>query len=245
MEIRNGLTLFMCLACLLVSARGDYAASVVEAAPFSLNPGQRCESRAQAEQVIRINLEFIREQTEAATLSGDQIVVFPELFLLGLYHVDRNALRYFMETVPSVPAQPALVRDNTVGNASQSALTSGADFINACDSPDYSYTNNLILKTVSCIAANYSAIVVVGMGDMQGEEMFNTLIALDETGALVGRYHKMNLYITERHLFNPAPYNPQIFTSRKLGVRFAMMICFDIQFTEPQSTYLSAAKRGT
>jgi hypothetical protein len=86
-------------------------------------------------------------------------------------------------------------------------------------------------------------LIAVDMGDVQyctkwdydcpkdRRYQFNTLVVFDKDGSILSKYHKTNLY------FEPefdVPINQMPVAFEKYGVKFGMMICFDIMFAKPQ-----------
>lgn len=64
-------------------------------------------------------------------------------------------------------------------------------------------------------------------------KQYSALVAFSSTGALLARYRKTNLYF-EPH-FDPPEDQPitSAWFDTPFGVRFGMMICFDIMFYTP------------
>merc|ERR1712232_16968 len=105
-----------------------------------------------------------------------------------------------------------------------------------------------ILTRISCLAIQYNIIIVLDMGDIQpcdksldsncpsdGRYQYNTQVAFDETGRLLAKYHKTHLFYEPQ--FNSAkPSDPTTFES-SFGVKFGMMICFDMMFGHPSEDY--------
>eukprot|EP00011_Vannellida_sp_DIVA3-517-6-12_P010529 CAMPEP_0114621340 /NCGR_PEP_ID=MMETSP0168-20121206/9180_1 /TAXON_ID=95228 ORGANISM="Vannella sp., Strain DIVA3 517/6/12" /NCGR_SAMPLE_ID=MMETSP0168 /ASSEMBLY_ACC=CAM_ASM_000044 /LENGTH=650 /DNA_ID=CAMNT_0001832539 /DNA_START=128 /DNA_END=2077 /DNA_ORIENTATION=- len=113
-----------------------------------------------------------------------------------------------------------------------------------------SFVRQPVLRRVSCMAKTYSIVIVLDMGDLQpcapgdtscpsdGRYQYNTQVAFDETGALLGKYHKTHLYY-EPQFNSGMPTVPVTFTT-SFDVTFAMMICFDMMFAHPTLDYITS-----
>lgn len=86
------------------------------------------------------------------------------------------------------------------------------------------------------------------MGDLQpcltndthcptdGHYQFNTQVAFSESGQLLAKYHKSHLFYEPQF---DQPLTPDIaYFDTSFGVRFGMMICFDLMFESPQKELL-------
>lgn len=65
---------------------------------------------------------------------------------------------------------------------------------------------------------------------------FNTLVVFGADGAILSKYHKTNLYF-EPEFDVPVAQYPAVF--ELFGVKFGMIICFDIMFAKPQLELLN------
>lgn len=96
---------------------------------------------------------------------------------------------------------------------------------------------------LSCLALKYQLNIAVDMGDLQPcsrwdydcpkdrRYQFNTAVVFGTDGAIVAKYHKTNLY------FEPefdVPINQHPIEFELFGVKFGVLICFDIMFAKPQ-----------
>lgn len=71
-------------------------------------------------------------------------------------------------------------------------------------------------------------------------EQYNTQVAFSETGQLLAKYHKSHLF-EESNIFNQ-PTTPDVeYFDTSFGVRFGMMICFDMMFAHPQLDLLQVS----
>lgn len=129
--------------------------------------------------------------------------------------------------------------------------------VNPCAQPN-EFKSNSILSKLSCAAKNNAIYVVATMTDVQnctqrarcpdGFKVYNTQVAFNKNGTLVGRYHKYNLYAEEVKFFDVPPLEHSYFDTEfgRMGnvvtnvfctvtVRcFAgMFICYDMVFKSP------------
>lgn len=96
---------------------------------------------------------------------------------------------------------------------------------------------------MSCLAKKYGIVLAVDMGDLQyctswdkdcpadRRFQFNTLVVFGTDGAILSKYHKTNLYF-EPEFDVPVAQYPAVF--ELFGVKFGMIICFDVMFAKPQ-----------
>lgn len=191
-----------------------YTAAVVEHAPYSIAP-LPVPSADEAWAVMSRNLDAYEAHLEAAVAQGAQVVVFPEDGLFGDSHCTREEIAPYLEWVP-----PAGTRADAGGGR--------------------------VLARVAGMAEKHGVLVVLDMGDAQpcaaagercppGGNYFNTQVAVNETGFVVGRYWKSHLYY-EPQYSQPAAPDPVVFES-SFGVRFGMLVCFDLSYAGPGATY--------
>lgn len=131
------------------------------------------------------------------------------------------------------------------------------EIINPCLDPGAA-ASTPALHALSCIARKHNITLVFDMGDrvpcsefpadprvrcsrcpLEGFFRFNTQVALSERGALLAKYHKTHPYeptpnatcIGDGHQ-QPGLSDPRFFDT-SFGVRFGMMLCYDIWFYTP------------
>ena len=179
-------------------------------------------------QFVRKNLKAFAIAAEAARDEGAEIIVFPEeglhvpVKIKGENCTLREGTKLLMEDVPHP-------RDSD-------------EPIVPCGNKDFD--DREIVQTLSCIAKSNSIYLVADMGDIKncadkndtncpddGVYMYNTQVAFDRKGALVGRYHKYHLY-GEYHYNVPDEVDLSYFDT-DFGVRVGMYICFDRLFHDP------------
>jgi len=215
-----------------------YTAAVVEHAPYSV-PGQ--VSRTEAISVMNENLDKYEAHIEAAKSAGSQIIVFPEDGLYGDDKCTRKEILPYLEFIPDPASSSAPF---TPCNDASYTFPRSEIF-----PEEVMFNKQPILRRVSCLAQKYEIVVVLDMGDVQpcnkttdsncpsdGRYQFNTQVAFDEQGTLLAKYHKTHLFYEPQ--FNAAsPSDPQTFVT-SFGVKFGMMICFDMMFALPSESYV-------
>ncbi|KAG8310396.1 hypothetical protein J6590_064980 [Homalodisca vitripennis] len=156
-----------------------------------------------ADEVLLNNAKVFVDYMRNASAQQVDIIVFPEGGLHG--HESRNK---FIE-VPSP-----------------------SDKIVPCD---HNATYHPALVLLSCSSRNLTMYVVVNLSEKfynssNGTEYYNTNVAFDRNGMVVGRYRKFNPY--GEPVNKPALPDHHYFET-DFGVRFGMFTCFDIEFLEP------------
>ena len=110
---------------------------------------------------------------------------------------------------------------------------------------DSSFNDRPILQRSSCLAQKYEIILVLNMGDIQpcnqscpsdGHFQYNTQVAFSETGQLLAKYHKSHLFFEPQ--FDQPSVPDVVFFDSSFGIRFGMLICFDLMFEYPQGSLL-------
>lgn len=174
---------------------------------------------------VRQNLAAYDEAAGRAKSEKAQIIVTAEEGLFGAQRVkghpemhDRDSLKYLAEDIP----------DPKTGK------------FNPCT--DSKFDKKPILKELSCIARKHKIYLVAVHADIKnctghescpkdGVWMYNTQIAFNREGLLIGRYHKYHLF-GEFHFNVPLEQEFSYFDT-DFGVRFGMYICFDRLFKNP------------
>ena len=172
--------LALLLVCVTLPVAQPYNAAVVEFTPSSLEEAPA--TRARATELMLKNLGKMSTLAGKASSSGVDIIVFPEYCLIGATPLtSRDSVLPFLEEVPSpysskITLNPCLQRE--------------------------AFANSSVLIQASCMARAHSIAVVFDMGSISyctssmsncppdGRNQYNTQVAMDSDGALVGRYRK-------------------------------------------------------
>ena len=125
-----------------------------------------------------------------------------------------------------------------------------------CDFIDDEAAASPALVALSCAARKHKIVVVYDTGDLvkcapsdpynaseycwqcppEGFMRFNTQVALGEGGQLLAKYHKTHRYLASTCIGDghqqPGGQDPRYFDT-SFGVRFGMMLCYDICFHTP------------
>ncbi|BFZ23469.1 hypothetical protein BsWGS_26508 [Bradybaena similaris] len=214
--------LLMAPFCQLIAADVTLTQTKFKAAVYEhrvINPRPPgVATRAEALRYMMRNVDIYKTQAVEAKTQGADILVFPEDGIYGI-NFTRESIYNYLEQIPE-PLAPAW---------------------SPCNDPDL-HQGTEILRELSCIARNNSLFLVANMGDKQpcniktdphcpkdGRYQFNTNVAFDPNGTLVARYHKYHLFFEKA--FN-TPSLEIVYFDTPFG-RFGLMICFDLQFSEP------------
>ncbi|KAJ6254760.1 biotinidase-related [Anaeramoeba flamelloides] len=214
---------------------GTYRASVLEYNTVHVAPSNLV-TKSEANTLMEKNIEEFKLYIEQSKLRGSQIMVFPEFSLTGFSGGwTREKLFPYLELLPEI--------------------TPGDYYCNPCLNRCGSFNldkDSRILKQLSCVARNYSMVLVVaGLNEYvpcsrdrdqgcpsDGKYQYNTAVAFDEQGYLIAKYHKTHLYVEELKLFDKVS-NPQpVYFKTSFGVTFGMIVCFDIMFPNPIVDYV-------
>eukprot|EP00658_Telonema_sp_P-2_P018138 TRINITY_DN17113_c0_g2_i3.p1 TRINITY_DN17113_c0_g2~~TRINITY_DN17113_c0_g2_i3.p1 ORF type:complete len:361 (+),score=97.96 TRINITY_DN17113_c0_g2_i3:98-1084(+) len=198
-----------------------YRAAAVEFAPERAPNASISISQARALQLR--NLERFVPFIAAAKANHSHIIVFPEYGITGdgttLEDADfsRDLATIFAEGIPSPDASTSL--------CGQTA-----------HSKDYPVT-----RALACMAQKFEIVLAANMLDVvpctvgragcsDGRHQYNTAVVFDQTGALAAKYYKKHLYGKESQALDPGPDNQTTVFESSFGVRFGILICFDLVF---------------
>ena len=199
-----------------------YRAAVVEYSPvYELH----AVNRSSAVAVMNANMDQYASYIHQAAQQGAQIILFPEDGLYGAYFTSRDMILPYLEPIPDVGSQP--------------------EPIVPCQWNQTQCDKSPILCRASCLARDSSITVVLNMGEVRWCEkdnesdcptdhrfQYNTLVAFSSQGELVAKYHKSHLYYEPQF---DAPTTPDhVWFESDFGVRFGLVICFDLMFEQPQ-----------
>lgn len=90
------------------------------------------------------------------------------------------------------------------------------------------------VRRMSAFSAEHSTAVVAGFAEREGDRVYNSAVAIDETGDVRGVYRKTHLFFEEKLLFDPGNTGFRVF--ELAGMRVGVMICFDWVFPESART---------
>ena len=100
---------------------------------------------------------------------------------------------------------------------------------------EYNYQDTI--DVLANTAKNLNIHIVAGVLELVGERWYNSLLVIDNAGQFLTKYCKVNLF--------PLSYEEEIFapgaetvTVEIQGIKFGIMICFDIRFPELSRQYL-------
>lgn len=193
------------------------------------------------------NLANFERMMEAAAAKGAQIIVFSEGALGiadGKYKSGGKMVDDGGGVAGGVLAEPI---PEPIGSANP---------IVPCDFKGAAATAAPALVALSCAAKKYKIHVVYDTGDAvkcapkdpynsseycyqcppEGIMRFNTQVAIGDDGKLLAKYHKTHRYLASQCIGdgyqNPGGEDPRWFDT-SFGVRFGMMLCYDICFHTP------------
>ncbi|NIH83834.1 carbon-nitrogen hydrolase family protein [Amycolatopsis granulosa] len=126
--------------------------------------------------------------------------------------------------------------DRAAAGASADVLVTPELFVTGYDVGDLTGLAQLDLTArVADIAARHGVAIVAGLPSPGRDgRVRNDAVFVDDTGKLLARYSKAHLYGDLDSRFDPGGEPPAQVTYR--GVRFAVMICFDVEFPETVRT---------
>eukprot|EP01006_Ploeotia_vitrea_P060961 TRINITY_DN76943_c0_g1_i1.p1 TRINITY_DN76943_c0_g1~~TRINITY_DN76943_c0_g1_i1.p1 ORF type:complete len:551 (+),score=31.67 TRINITY_DN76943_c0_g1_i1:28-1653(+) len=219
------------LACLAVICRSSqstvqYRAAAVQHTPYV---------GTSYFETLHLNYNAYSNYAQEAKESGTQVIVFPEEGVGWKTATNREEVAHFCYPFPKV--------------------FNGKPLLIACNNASSSPTSSLGLYNQelrgSCIAQQHSIIMVINTCSRvpcnnatdphcpdDGHFFFNTDVVFDERGALVAQYHKSHLFANGNMLDQPYQPDPVWFDS-SFGVRFGVMICWDIGFVQPADYLLN------
>lgn len=204
-------------------APSSYRAAVVEFKPYTGRIHVTPVSKQVAQQNMMKNLQSFELFIKQAHVQGVQLIVFPEDGITGAAFVTRATRYPYLENIPVITQE---------------------DTINPC--LNQSFADRPVLKKLSCMAREYTMVLVANMGDVQdctsssdphcpsdGHYQFNTDVVLDSDGRLLAKYHKTHLFSGETITLD-FPQNIEVVTFKvSFGVTFGIFTCYDILFCDP------------
>lgn len=99
------------------------------------------------------------------------------------------------------------------------------------------YNNQETIGILSDTAKKLDIHIVAGILELEGDWCYNSIFIFDNLGKIVTKYRKVNLFPLsyEEEIF--APGEEKVTVTLK-GIKFGIMICFDLRFPELSRQYL-------
>lgn len=200
----------------------QFKASVVEIHPKSPKQGTNL-TRKQAVDLMLENIDIYKEKAQQAARSGNEIVVFPEYGLFGIFGYDKYARRTdiapFLEPIPDPQKK-----------------------WNPCKER-YPFAATEIQRELSCIAKNFGLYVVANVGEKvpckkrddsncpnDGQYQYNTNVVYSSNGTLVAKYRKKHLF---KESYYNSPAKTEVVTFRTPFGDFGLITSYDSLFKSP------------
>ncbi len=79
-------------------------------------------------------------------------------------------------------------------------------------------------------AATNNQIVISGLNEKEGSDLYNSAVIYDHQGSLHGTYRKLHLFNNEKQIFKPGNSGLPLFCVE--GIKIGLQICFDWAFPE-------------
>lgn len=174
-----------------------------------------------SQDTVRQTLTHYDALTKEAKADRAQIIVFPEALTW-----DDESRRQAKEEAQKIPAEGSL----------------------PCDGGDAAMEFQQV-QYISCMARKHSIVVVANVLDKVPCSdarcpkdkllIYNTAIALNETGHLVAVYHKRHDYLP----LDQPPLVPKSFET-SFGVKFGLIVCYDLTFLTPVDALIDQGIRN-
>lgn len=81
----------------------------------------------------------------------------------------------------------------------------------------------------TAVAAAHGGVIVGGLCERDGDDLYNTAVAIDETG-IIAHYRKLHLFASEKTCFTPGDRGLPV-VSTPFGT-LGLCICYDLRFVE-------------
>uniref|UniRef100_A0A7S4I841 CN hydrolase domain-containing protein n=1 Tax=Vannella robusta TaxID=1487602 RepID=A0A7S4I841_9EUKA len=230
-----------CLFVLFVGCYGStsesYTAAVVEFLPVNYEseviaameqeillrvPDEFAVSSSYVNAVKMLNLKRYEHFVKQAKEQEADIIVFPEDTTTGWpigFDNGRDGALPWLEQVPPMQSQPYLMNELQ--------FSSPAVFY----ASQFAYQNNItvVIDIGEVVWCNGTQTQSECTPD--GRWQFNTQLAFNPSGALIGKHRKLHLFLADTEIFNYPEESLDTFES--FGVEFGMLVCFDIWFSYP------------
>ncbi|NXX38208.1 VNN1 Pantetheinase, partial [Tricholaema leucomelas] len=219
------------LTILQALASNTFIAAVYEHAVILPDATDKPVSPEEALVLMNKNMDVLEEAVKEAAQQGAHIIVTPEDGIYG-WRFSRETIYPYLEDIPD----PAV------------------DWIPCTDPTRFAPAP--VQERLSCMARRNSIYVAANIGDKKlcnssdpscpsdGRYQYNTDVVFDPEGKLVARYHKYNLFMSEKKQFNN-PKEPEAVTFETPFGKFGIFTCFDILFHEPAVVLVSKLQVDT
>ncbi|NWW08651.1 VNN3 protein, partial [Oreocharis arfaki] len=206
------------LSALGTCALDTYVAAVYEHNVVLSEDTEEPVSPEEALMLMEKNIAILEAAIKEAARQGANIIVTPEDGIYG-WVFTRETIYPYLEDIPDPQVEWI-----------------------PCAHPGR-FAPSPMLERLSCLARNNSIYVVANMGDKKpcnssdprcpsdGRYQYNTNVVFDSEGKLVARYHKYNLFVTEKQ-FN-YPKDPGFVTFNTSFGYFGIFTCADILYHDP------------
>eukprot|EP01095_Lingulamoeba_sp_RSL-Kostka_P016082 TRINITY_DN769_c0_g1_i1.p1 TRINITY_DN769_c0_g1~~TRINITY_DN769_c0_g1_i1.p1 ORF type:complete len:556 (-),score=141.80 TRINITY_DN769_c0_g1_i1:107-1774(-) len=222
-------TLLLCvLGCVNTKSYNNdltYIASTVEYTPLSVLVGPNVTKEI-ANDFMQLNIDNMEKAIQFVKKSNAQVIVWPEYGLTSNPFTTRASIFPYIEYIPD-PTEGIYI---------------------PCNNTDFD--DRKVIQRISCLAIQYDILIAVDMGSYvpcmpeeddncpsDGRYQYNTNVAFETNGQIVGRYHKNHLYF-ESFFDTPNVLDISYFKSSSINdVTFGLMVCFDLLFGLPSANY--------
>nr|AXB88459.1 symplectin/biotinidase-like protein 3 [Pterygioteuthis hoylei] len=198
-----------------------YSASLIEFTPKEPRIGAQY-SRLNALELMETNIKVYSNLTGIAGRQRNEIIVFPEYGLFGIFgygkHAKRSEIYPFLEFIPDVSKNWNPCKDKT------------------------KIVDTDIQQLLSCLANTYDIYLVANVGEKvlcndsdrncpkDGRFQYNTNVVYSSNGTLIAKYRKKHLY-KEPHYDSPS--KTEIVTFNSHFGKFGLMTSYDSLFKSP------------
>ena len=156
--------------------------------------------------IVNQNLDRYDTIAHDAHDAKAQIIVFPEWGLFGTNN-------------PVSSRETILPFSQPIGNPGDNLLRQ---------------SESSIVQRLASIAKAHSIVVVANVSESTtGGKIYNTEVAISETGVLLAKYHKLNPWFTKTF---DEPDKEVVTFETSFGVTFGLFTCYDLYCKEPQQS---------
>jgi predicted amidohydrolase len=113
---------------------------------------------------------------------------------------------------------------------------SGYAFTSIEEAMPYSQTENSNeIARLAAAAAKTGIAIVFGYAERSGDKLFNSALAIDSSGKVIGKYRKVHLFYYEKEVFAPGDLGFPVFDlglKNEESIKLGIQICYDWRFPE-------------